>query len=566
MRTPQEHVETLGSSIDDTKTPTDHDGNAVNLKDTIDYIASQIADILGETAWETAPDEAISALAARAKLEDTLAEDWYDSLNSVTVPNGQNYMILTVAMLPSYLNKAIATTVQGLITAEAGTFGSQHNLDELAGDTAINPRNLVRVVDAASGDPKLDSNGKKIWALLQHEATATDNSNFTDTTPERAMVSFVVTNATHDDLVACAVADIEDAVVNLGYSRRKSLTTRVPQDWKKSSAFVDMPTGAASVTLNNAIDNQGVTPATQVTDIEIRIDDDSEWRFETSDGGRTLLAVKPAAAGDGIEVNADAVDFNVGAAGTFDVDNGITVDSGGTPINVGVTAGQIDAGAAALKVASTGAAVEAEGVGVTLDGTAGSGGPITIDGTVLDADFSGDADSHLEIDPNSATKRTLRIAAVNSGAAVADLELEADGDVLFETAQEITPIPLDDSTAGAISALTGGPHASIAAAIKYAIEHGVDITTKRFVIPSNYNKDVNVPAATLDLTAWDIDWAGGSPDLFLFLQGRILDGADAVDEGDCYPGTTPASGDLKFSFDSGVKSGWILLSLGIGQH
>jgi hypothetical protein len=336
----------------------------------------------------------------------------------------------------------------------------------------------------------------------------------------------------------------------------------------RRTVFVDVPTGAANVTLDNAVDNQGATPVTQQTDIEWRIDDDDEFRFETSDGGRTLLAVKPTAASDGIEVNADAVDINVGAAGTVDIDNGITVDSGGQSINLGVTAGQVDS--TSLKLAATAGLAEVEGVGVTLDGTVGAGGPITVDGDNLDADFGGDADSHLIIDPASATKRTLLIAARNSGAAVADLELEADGDVLFETAQETTPIPLDDSTTGAISALPGGPHASIAAAIDYAIGvGGVDVTFDIYVAAANFAQGVNIPGVTLDLTVYDEDMgtpaSPGTPDLFLFLNGRLIRGASGTGIGDWYAGDTPASGDIKVDFPKGIKSGDVIITIGLKE-
>ena len=688
MRTPQEHVETLGSSITDTLTPTDHDANAVDLKGTIDYICSQLADILGESAWETAPDEAISTLAARAKLEEKLALRELKLLTDISIASavaatgtltstgqvtdgdqvtigsttytykttltptayevliggtqalsmenlrrainddgvaGTNYasgtsahpdvtatdtsttVIATAIKKGTYAHTIVTTdptdtgavldwsagtltggagdvkilsvasselpsggdnikavgagTVQGLITAtHTGTFGNA-SLDEVSGDNALNPKNLLSVVDGSTGDPIIDENEYRIWGLLQNESGATDNSAFTDTTPERAQVSFVVSNSTHDDLETIDADSIGGKSINLAFVDREDLDSWVEQDFLGRSAWVDIGAGAVTgVNLNNAIDNQGTTPATQVTDIYVRIDDDSAWNFATSNGGVNMLKVAPAAAGDEVEINVDTLDINVGAAGTVDIDNGITVDSGGTSINLGVTAGQIDSGAAALTVKSTGDTVTVDGAGVTL---AANSGDLTADGDQLDADFVND--SHVIMAANDAAKKTLQLAARNSGAGDGELYLEADDDIVFETAEETTGIPLDDSTTGAISGLTGGPHASIAAAIKYAIEHGVDISTKRFVISSNFAKDANVAAATLDLTAWDIDWAGGSPDLFLFLQGRLLDGADAADQGDCYPGTTAANGDLKFSYDYGVKSGWILLSLGIGS-
>lgn len=561
----QDQIHTQGSAIDDTLAPTNHDANAVDLADTLDYMASQLADILGEVTWEAAPDEAISALAARAKLEDTLAETELESLTDITVPAGQNYKLLLASELPTFKTKAIATTTKGLVTAQHdGSFGTSHSLAELAGDTALSPRNLLGVVDGASGDPILSS-GRVIWGLLQHEATAGDGTAFTDTTPERAQVSFVRANATHDDLEAVPYTDIENAVINLDYVRRKALSERTPQDWLRRTAHVDLPTGAASVTLDNAVDNQGATPVTQDTDIEWRITDTYEFRFETSDGGRTLLAVSPNAAGDQIQLNVDTFDVNVGAAGVVDFDNGVTVDSGGQSLNLGVTAGQIDS--TTLKLAATGGLAEVEGTGVTLDGTGGAGGPITIDGTLLDADFSGDGDSHLITDPNSATTRTLLLAARNSGAGSANLELESDGDVLFETAQQTTPIPLDDSTAGAISALPGGPYASVSAAIKAALEGGglTSVNFDIFVAGSNYAQGVNIPAATLDLTTYDEDMGTpgtpGTPDLFLFLNGRLIRGASGTGVGDWYAGDTPASGDVKVDFPKGIKSGDVLITV-----
>lgn len=566
----QDNLHTEGSSIDDTLTPTNHDANAVDLADSISYIASQIADILGEAAWETAPDESIAALAARAKLEDTLAETEYVSLNDIVVTASQNYEVIAAAELPTFKTKAIATTVEGLVTAEhGGSFGAAHSLAEVAGDNALSPRNLCQVVDGATGDAILDSNGKVIWGLLQHESGATDNAAFTDTTPERAQVSFVVSNATNDDLVACLATDIEGKTVNLSYVRRKSVANRSPQDWMRRTAFVDLPAGSASVTLDNAVDNQGATPVTQTThDINYRITDSYGWKFQTSDGARDLLAVLPGAGGDEVELNVDTLDVNVGAAGTIDFDNGVTVDSGGTSINLGVTAGQIDA--TAIKLAATTGLVEVEGVGVTLDGLAGAGGAITIDGTVLDADFNGDADSHLIVDPNSATDRTLLIAARNAGAGSADLELEADGDVLFETANETTPIPLDDGTAGAISALFGQSHTSISAAIAYAgTIGGVDLSFDIFVAGSGYAQGVNIPAATLDLSTFDGDMgtsgSPGTPDLFLFLNGRLIRGAAATGTGDWYPGDTPASGDIKVDFPKGIKTNDVILTIALAQ-
>jgi hypothetical protein len=569
MRTPQEHVETEGSTIDDTLTPTDHDANAVDLGDTLNYLASQIADITGESTWEAPPDITIAAINAKTFLDEKLAlrRIWY--LQDITVPSSQNWKILSVAgsEIPAGKNiKAIGGTTKGLVTAQATSFGA-HNLDEVLGSTAINPKNLLLLVDGDTGDPILSSS-RLVYALLQHEATATDGAAFTDTTPERAQMSFVRPNSTYDDLEACPVADIENKKVNLAWVERQDLDSWVEQDFLVEQAFVDLPAAAQQVTLDNAIDNQSTTPATQATHTYWRIDDDVTLNFQTSDGARDLLELAPAAAGDQVTINADALDVNVGAAGTVDFDNGVTVDSGGTSINLGVTAGRIDA--SAIKLAATSGLAEVEGTGVTLDGMVGAGGAITIDGTQLDADFGGDADGHLIQAPTSASDRALLVASRNAGAGKGDLKLEADDDVIFETAQETSGIPLDDVTTGPISGLFGQSFTSIAEAIKYAgSTAGVSFEeVKTFIISGGpIGSGTNIPAATLDLTTYNLPWpAGGSTSsaarVLVYLNGRLLRGAAATGTGDIYPGDTPANGDIKHDFPAPFKNGWVLFSVG----
>jgi hypothetical protein len=499
MLTPQEHIETRGSSIDDTLTPANHDGNAVDLADSIDYLASQFASILGETNWHDSPDKTIAALAAQQTFEDTLGIVCEHLIADITIPATQNFKILTAASeLPASKNKSIAASTLGLVTAQhTGTFGT-HALDERAGDNALSPLNLVMVIDGSTGDPILSA-GRRIYALLQHEATAGDGTAFTDTTPERAQVSFVRPNATYDDLEACPVADIENQVVNLKFPRQKYLSQFTKQEWGKVGVFADFPDAAAvGVTLDNAIDNQGTTPATQDTDVFWRISDDDSLHFQTSDGGRDLLAILPSAGGDELEVNVDTLDINIGAAGVMDVDNGATFDSGGQSINVGVTAGQIDS-------------------------------------------------------------TTLELASTTG-----DLTLDSADDILFETVREAS-LPLDDATAGAISALPGGPYASISAAILGAINSGFKPEFKIYTAGAGFAQGANVPAASLDLTTYNIDMdvAGyANAPLMLFLNGRILHGVDVATQGDVYPGDTPASGDVKFDFPKGIKTGDILMSFG----
>lgn len=560
-RTPQEEIETRGSSIDDTLSPADHDANAIDLADTLDFMASQLADVLGEVAWQTAPNKSIATLAAQQTFEATNALRRLDLLTDITIPGAQNFKILSVvgSEVPAGKIKAIAGTQVGLVTVpHGGTFGTTHSVAEIAGLSTLSPKNLLLVWDGTTGD-EIVSAGRRVYALLQNEAGATDATAFTDVTAERAQVSFVRPNATYDDLEACPVADIENKVVNLSFVERAKLSDWTEQDYLQEQVRIDLGAAGATVNLNNAIDNQGTTPATQQTNIFWRIDDATQLDFQTSDGAKNLLAIIPNIAGDEVEINVDTFDVNVGAAGVIDFDNGATLDSGGQAINVGVTAGQIDS--TTLKLTATTGLAEVEGVGVTLDATTGN---IVVDGVIGDLDFTDD--SHLFMTANDAATKELRLAARNIGAGAGDLALEADDDIFFQTVRETTDLPLDDVTAGPISGLTGGTHASVSAAIAYAMTvGGVDLAFKKHILAGSVAQGVNMPAATLDLSLYQLDMDSGTfavNPVFTFHNGRILVGDAISGGGDVYPGTTPASGDLKHDFNKAWKTGDVILSIG----
>lgn len=63
-RTRQEEVHTRGAQIDDALDPPDHDANAADLADTLDFALSQFRKITGKASWETAPAKTIEELAA----------------------------------------------------------------------------------------------------------------------------------------------------------------------------------------------------------------------------------------------------------------------------------------------------------------------------------------------------------------------------------------------------------------------------------------------------------------------------------------------------------------------
>lgn len=269
-------------------------------------------------------------------------------LTDITVTAAQNWEVLSVASseAPSETAAVGAGTANGAIVALLAADVGSHSLNEVAGVNALNPKNLVVVRDATTGDYILSS-GKQIYGLIQAESTVLDGDTFNDTT-KQVQISFVRENATADDLEACPVADIATKSINYSYVRRLNFSS-VPEQSFLSGAFVDQ-SAAVDVTLDAAVAGQvGVVDQTS-KDIDWQITDAYKFRFQTTTGDN-LVAVLPGVGGDEVEFNVTTFDVNNSAAADFN--KGITVDSADTGINLGVTAGQIDR-AGALTVTATG--------------------------------------------------------------------------------------------------------------------------------------------------------------------------------------------------------------------
>ncbi len=265
----------------------------------------------------------------------------------ISVPNGQNYVILSVSgnTAPSQVI-AIATTQNGAVVAESGVApvdGSEfavHELVEIAGADSLSPKNLCVVRDVVTGE-KLSSDERDIYALIQVEGNAADGDAFNDTsdgTGKRAKLSFVRQNAALNDLEAVPVADIEGKSVNYSYVRRLNLDA-VPEEAFIGGAFVDN-VGATDVTLERALANQ-VGPVTLSQNIEIQIADGNSFTFADNSGG-DILVVENGNSPDQNNVIINAADLDVNTTNSVDFNNGIIVDSDGQDIQIGVTAGVIE--------------------------------------------------------------------------------------------------------------------------------------------------------------------------------------------------------------------------------
>lgn len=487
-RTRMGRIWSPGTGIDDSLNPSDHDANAVSAGDTIDFICSQLADILGEVAWETAPDQSIATMAAKKWLDDYKAHRDYYQGASIAVAAGENWVVLsaTSSETPTR-NVATGATTSGAISAELGTgeFDS-HRLTEVTGANALNPYNLCIVLDAATGDP-IESSSRQVYALLQVEENAVDGDPFDDVA-NQGQLSFVRPNATYTDLEACPVSDIESTNIRYAYADREALSLWDPADWRRSSVLVDLAAPGVSVTMDIAY-NGGSTVNVDDTNVDFRLTDTKHFIVSDVSGTNKIIDIHAEAAGDEIDINA--------------------------PGGIAVAAGD-------LTMPSNKATIN----GVEVGGAAG------------------------------------RVATASG-----DLDLRGADDVSFVTVRETTPLPLDDATTGAISALSGGPHASISAAIKYAIDHGMTFNLGVFVSASTYLRDTNIPggAGGLDISAGnghslDMNTPSGV-DTFIFLNGRLQYGGNGTTNNDVYAGDTPANGDIKFDHPDPILNGDVIIAL-----
>jgi hypothetical protein len=271
------------------------------------------------------------------------------SLVDVTVPATQNWVILGTGELPSNTTAAVgAVSTLGTVVADnSGGFGA-HSLAEVAGTTAISPKNLMVIVDGSTRDPILSSN-RQVYGLLQSE-NSSDGFTITDTTPNRVQISFVRINATGDDLEAVPVADIENAVINYGSRERVRLEDLTEADFL-SGAIVDIP-AAGSTTRQDVYDNQGTTAVETTTNSTLDLNAAGIY-WEIRDlANATLFRITEGSTG-GTTTVALGTDVD-----TFDVDailnnfnSGISAGTGGTrPIDVAVNDGVIETTAGDMEV------------------------------------------------------------------------------------------------------------------------------------------------------------------------------------------------------------------------
>jgi len=256
--------------------------------------------------------------------------------------------VLLIGELPSNTTAAVGlvTSLGTSVAAHGGTFG-QHALSEVAGSNAVNPKNLVNIVNSTTHDP-IFSSGRVIWGLLQTE-NATDGHTMTGTTPNRAQLSFVRINSAGDDLEAVPAVDIHSQVIHASSRERVRLEGLNEQDFLRG-AILDIA-AAPSVTRQFTYNNQGVVPVELGNNAILDLGVGIYWEIRDLVNATLFRLTEGSGAGTTTVLLDTAVDvFDVNAI-VNDFANGVRTNTGGTrPIRVGVTDGVIESTAGDLRL------------------------------------------------------------------------------------------------------------------------------------------------------------------------------------------------------------------------
>lgn len=475
---------------------------AGHIQDDLNGLRSQVKRAIGDTDWFSD----IATVNGKKRAIKDLNTDLDDLeeqkvlarvavLTDISVTAAQNFEVLSVAgsEAPTQV-AAVALTQDGAVVAQSALNGAGfevHELIEIAGSNAIDPKNLVLVRDATTGQP-VQSSGRDVFGLLQYESTGVDGAAFNDTSGGgRVKISFVRLTTGLDDLEACPVGDIAGKTVNYSYVRRLRFDDLPEEYWLNGSTFTDHTT-QVDVTRQRAYDNQGTTPVELSTDADLDLALTKAWAIRDANDADLLQVTEGSGAGTTtvtVGVDVDTLDVN---AAVNDFAEGLRVDTGGQRINIGETAGTIE---------STGA---------------------------NDLRVFGAAELYLD-DGNQSGSTWAQTAGIKLS------ENTAEWDA-FET------------TFGEVSLLKAIVEAKNAGADSKTFA----VVTAATVAP---NTDVSLADGNIDTALPAMDGGSFENDYDVYLNGTLLrPGANVSADHDYYPGTTLATAaKLKFEFQLRVN-------------
>lgn len=359
-------------SYDDTIAPTEaaFETNPVSLETDMNNIRSmlnELRSVRNDNWWDalTAPSTFTTDSGYGVRGVQNVAQDLWDTerkriLQRVSVVgasigpiavNAQHAVLDAAGELPGNTTIAVGlVNTLGTQAAYAAVFDSAQ-LTEVAGGDAVTPYNLCKIIDGATRDPITDGSGREVYGLLQCESN-TDGHTATTSTPNRLQISFVVANATGDDLELAAAGVMDGKTIDYAAVEQFAFAD-LPKHAFLGEAFTDA--GAGAVTRQNTYNNQGTTPVDVTTNSILDLESAGIYWEIRDDAEARLFAVIEGSAGGTSEVHiAGDVDLYDNDAVDVDFASGVTANSGGTrPIDVGVQDGIIESTAGALEVQAT---------------------------------------------------------------------------------------------------------------------------------------------------------------------------------------------------------------------
>lgn len=415
---------------------------------------------------------------------------------TATLINGAgdvNILTLTPDQLPTWiLGKTAAigsVTTRGTVCAYNVNFGVNDPAVVVSGSNVLTPKNLCMLEDTTTHD-QIMSSGRVVYALFQSESN-TDGSALTGTSTNRAMLSYVRINAGGTALEACPTADIAGKTLHYASVGRKALEDLLEQDFLKG-AVIDVA-GPSYVDRQIAYDNQGTVPVEQTTNALLDLNSAGiYWEIRDLANAELFKITEGSTGGTTTVLLGADVDTFDSSAIVNDFDKGIRARTGGVQINIGETT-----------IASTG----------TIE-TTGSN-----DLRVFGA-------RELFLDDGNQAGSTW---AQTNGIKLSDTTAEWDA---FEVAFGGEVSLLDAIT----KAFTTQKRTKVQA-----------VLTADVVATNNVNGPIGAANCDVNLLPYNLVPTGFISDVEVYLNGELLRNALTGIE-DVYPGTTPAQGDLKFTF------------------
>lgn len=271
------------------------------------------------------------------------------------IAGGANQSVtLGTGELPSNTTAAVGVVnTVGTVVAAATTFGTASATDVVTGANALQPKNLVRIFNGATGDVFQDGSGRDIMGLLQSE-NASDGHTITDAASNRVQISFVVRNATNDGLQLITAGEMNGNTFDYAHVERFAFQGVSEECWLGDANFHDTA-AAANVSRQSAYDNQGATAVNLTNNASLDLEGAGlSWTINDDLEAMLFQIVEGSAGGTSqVNIGTDVDEFDVDAA-VNNFASGATINSGGTrPIAVGVTDGVIESTAGDLRINST---------------------------------------------------------------------------------------------------------------------------------------------------------------------------------------------------------------------